>query len=85
MNQTWVMLVWIMSNAYRFVFECPNGHNINLQRKCTKESLSETEALEIVGDVEVSCDKLKCGWHGKASTARLLRILPFNWILSPVS
>jgi hypothetical protein len=79
------MLECNMSNAYRFVFECPNGHNINLQRKCTKESLSESEALELFGHIEVSCDKLKCGWHGKASNARLLRILPFNWILSPVS
>jgi hypothetical protein len=35
---------------------------------------------EIFGDVELSCQRLKCGWHGKASTARLLRILPFNWV-----
>jgi hypothetical protein len=74
-----------MSNAYRFVLECPNGHYINLQQKCSKEALSESEAIEIFGDIEVSCDKVKCGWHGKASKARLLRILPFNWILSPVS
>jgi hypothetical protein len=79
------MLECNMSNAYRFVFECPNGHNINLQRKCAKESLSESEAIEIFGDIEVSCDKLKCGWRGKASKARLLRILPFNWVLSPIS
>ena len=39
------MLECNMSNAYRFVFECPNGHNINLQRKCTKESLLQSEAL----------------------------------------
>ena len=64
------VLLCTMSNAYRFVFECPNGHNINLQRKCTKEALSETEALEIFGDIEVSCEKLKCGWRGKASKAK---------------
>jgi len=74
-----------MSNAYRFVLECPNGHNINLQRKCRKESISETEAMEILGDEEVSCEKPNCGWHGKASKVRLLRILPFNWILSPIA
>jgi hypothetical protein len=85
MHPRLAVLLCTMSNAYRFVFECPNGHNINLQRKCTKEALSETEALEIFGDIEVSCEKLKCGWRGKASKARLLRILPFNWILSPIS
>ncbi len=79
------MLLWSMSNAYRFVLECPNGHYINLQRKCTKEALSETEALDLVSDIDVSCEKVKCGWRGKASKARLLRILPFNWILSSVS
>jgi len=79
------MLLWTMSNAYRFVLECPNGHYINLQQKCSKESLSETEAIDLVGDIEVSCEKLKCGWRGKASKTRLLRILPFKWILSPVS
>ena len=37
-----------MSKAYRVVFECPKGgHNINLQRKCTKPSLSEIEAMEM--------------------------------------
>ena len=85
MNKLPGMLLWTMSNAYRFVLECPNGHYINLQRKCSKESLSETEAIDLVGDIEVSCEKLKCGWRGKASKTRLLRILPFNWILSPVS
>jgi hypothetical protein len=85
MNERRGMLLWTVSNTYRFVLECPNGHYINLQRKCTKEALSETEALEMFGEVEVFCEKLKCGWHGKASKARLLRILPFNWILSPVS
>jgi hypothetical protein len=74
-----------MNNAYRFVLECPNGHNINFQRKCTKNSLSETEAMAIFGHEEVSCQGVKCGWHGKALKARLLRILPFNWILSPLT
>jgi hypothetical protein len=72
-----------MRNAYRFVLECPRGHSINLERKCSKESLSESEAIEIFGEVELSCQRLNCGWQGKVSKARLLRILPFNWILSP--
>lgn len=25
------------------------------------------------------------GWHGKASKTKLLRVLPFNWILSPAT
>jgi hypothetical protein len=79
------VLVWCMNNAYRFVLECPKGHNINIERKCSRESLSETEAMQMFGDVELSCQKLKCGWRGKASTARLLRILPFRWILSPLA
>jgi hypothetical protein len=73
-----------MNNAYRFVLQCPSGHSINLERKCTKEWLSETEAREIVGEVELCCQKLRCGWHGKASKARLVQILPFHWILSPI-
>lgn len=76
------VLEWSMNNAYRLVFECPSGHGVNLERKCSKESLSDREAIEMFGEVELSCQKLKCGWHGKASTARLLRILPFNWVLS---
>jgi len=72
-----------MNNAYRFVLECPNGHNINLQRKCSKDSLSETEAMKILGHEDISCQEAKCGWQGKALKTRLLRILPFNWILSP--
>jgi hypothetical protein len=75
-----------MSLAYRIVFECPKGrHNINLQKKCTNRSLSEVEAMKIFGDEEISCMSLNCGWHGKASKTRLLRILPFNWILSPAT
>jgi hypothetical protein len=66
------------------VFECPNGrHNINLQKKCSSVSLSEDEAMELFGDEEISCTGPNCGWHGKASSTRLLRILPFNWVLSP--
>jgi len=72
-----------MSQAYRMVFECPNGHNVNLQRKCSKPSLSETEASKMFGHEQISCSHRDCGWRGKASTARLLRILPFNWIFSP--
>jgi hypothetical protein len=66
------------------VFECPNGsHHINLQKKCTSVSLSETEAMKMFGDEELSCTCPSCGWRGKASKTRLLRILPFNWILAP--
>jgi hypothetical protein len=72
-----------MSLAYQLVFECPKGHhNINLQKKCTTPSLSEGEAMEIFGDEELSCTSPSCGWHGKASKTKLLRILRFNWILS---
>jgi hypothetical protein len=73
-----------MSLAYRIIFECPNGrHNINLQKKCDNVSLSEAEAMKMFGNEELSCTNPNCGWHGKASKTRLLRILPFNWILSP--
>jgi hypothetical protein len=72
-----------MSQAYRVVFECPKGrHYINLQRKSAKASLSEIEAMEMFGNEEISCADPSCGWHGKASKTKLLRILPFNWILS---
>jgi len=78
------MLRWIMSLAYRIVFECPLGrHNINLQKRCTNVSLSEDEAMRIFGNEDLSCANPNCGWHGKASKTRLLRILPFNWILAP--
>ena len=79
------MLRWIMSLAYRIVFQCPKGHNINLQRKCGNASLSETEAMKLFGDEELSCLHANCGWHGKASEATLRRILPFNWIFAPVT
>lgn len=72
-----------MSRAYRIVFECPQSHhNINLQKKCSSTSLSEAEAMEIFGDEELVCTNANCGWHGKASNAKVLRILPFNWVLS---
>lgn len=79
------VLPWIMSLAYRIVFECPKGHNINLQKKCGNASLSETEAMKLFGDEELLCPYASCGWHGKASKAKLRRILPFNWILAPVT
>jgi hypothetical protein len=80
------MLLWNMAKAYRVVFECPKSrHNINLERKCSNPSLSETEAMEMFGDEEISCTNPNCGWHGKASTTKLLRILPFNWVLSPAT
>jgi hypothetical protein len=75
-----------MSLAYRIVFECPKGHhNINLQKKCASRSLSEDEAMEIFGDEVIACTSPNCGWHGKASRTKLLRILPFDWILSPAT
>jgi hypothetical protein len=76
------VLLWIMSLAYQIVFECPHGHNINLQKKCGNVSLSQAEAMKLFGDEELSC---KCGWHGKASETKVVRILPFNWILSPAT
>jgi hypothetical protein len=75
-----------MSKAYRIVFACPKGgHNINLQRKCSKPALSENDAMKIFGKEEITCDSPRCGWHGKVSNTRLLRILPFDWIFSPVN
>jgi hypothetical protein len=74
-----------MSLAYRIVYECPNGHQINLQKKCDTVSLTEAEAMTLFGDEELSCTKPDCHWHGKASKARILRLLPFNWILAPAS
>jgi len=75
-----------MSQAYRIVFECPKGgHNINLQRKCPKPSLSEAEAKQIFGNEEISCTHSNCGWSGKAYKTKLLRILPFNWVFSPTT
>ena len=80
------MLRWIMSLAYRMVFECPKDrHNINLQKKCTNRSLSETDAMKMFGNEEIACTNPACGWHGKASRTRLLRILPFDWILAPAT
>jgi hypothetical protein len=75
----------IMSLAYRIVFECPKGHSINLQKKCSNMSLSETEAMKLFGDEELSCPHANCGWRGKASDAKLRRILRFNWILAPAT
>ena len=73
-----------MSKAYRIVFACPKGgHNINLQRKCSEPTLSENEAMKIFGEEKIVCDSPRCGWQGKVSSTRLLRILPFEWIFSP--
>jgi hypothetical protein len=78
------MLLLIMSLAYRVVFECPKGHhNINIERECRVTPLSENEAMELFGNEEISCVNPACGWHGKASETKLLRILPFNWVFSP--
>jgi len=75
-----------MSQAYRIVFECPKSHhNINLQRKVSKPNLSDDEAIEMFGEEEISCSNEKCGWHGKASGAKVLRILPFNWLFQPAA
>jgi hypothetical protein len=75
-----------MSLAYRIVFECPKGrHNINVQKRCSNTSLSEAEAMKIFGNEDLACTNPNCGWHGKASKTKLLRILPFTWILSPAT
>ena len=75
-----------MSRAYQIVFRCPkSSHTINLPKKCAKPSLSEDEAIELVGDEEIFCSDPRCRWHGKASKSELLRIVPFNWILSPAT
>jgi predicted RNA-binding Zn-ribbon protein involved in translation (DUF1610 family) len=75
-----------MSQAYQVVFECPKGgHLINLLRKCARASLSKEEALKLFGNEPISCQSPKCGWRGKVSKTKVLRILPFNWILSPAS
>jgi hypothetical protein len=75
-----------MSKAYRVVFECPkDGHNINFQRKCSKASLSDDEAMELFGDEKISCTNPSCGWSGKANKARLLRVLPFYWVFLPAT
>lgn len=67
------------------IFECPKGHhNINLQRK-SSASLSEAEAMKTFGNEQLACTSPNCGWHGKASKTRLLRLMPFNWIFSPTS
>jgi len=74
-----------MNKAYQLVFACPKGdHHINLRRKCLRPSLSEIEAMQIFGDEDISCESPKCGWRGKASKTKLLRILPFDWIFSSV-
>jgi hypothetical protein len=75
-----------MSKAYRIVFECPKGgHDINFQRKCSVVSLSDSKAMEMFGDEHISCSDPHCGWHGKASKTKLLRILPFYWVVSPAT
>ena len=74
-----------MSKAYQLVFECPKGgHNIIFQRKCSRASLSPVEALELFGREQLSCASPSCGWTGKAARTKLLRILPFNWVFSPL-
>jgi hypothetical protein len=72
-----------MSQAYRIVFACPKGgHNINLQRKHSNLALSEIDAMKSFGGENLSCESPKCGWRGKASQTKLLRIVPFDWIFS---
>lgn len=75
-----------MSKAYSIVFECPkSGHNINFQRKCSATSLSDIQAMKMFGNEQISCSDPNCGWHGKASKTKLLRILPFYWVFSPTA
>src|SRR6516165_10849060 len=61
LQERWGVLPLLMSLAYRIVFECPNGHNINLQKKCGSVSLSETEAIKLFGDEDLSCLHANCG------------------------
>ena len=80
------MLKLTMSLAYRIVFECPKDRkNINLQKKCSNISLSESDAMKMFGNEEIACTNPNCGWHGKARRTRLLRILPFDWVLAPAT
>ena len=80
------LVLLTMSKAYRIVFECPKGgHDINFQRKCSVASLSDSKAMEMFGDEHISCSDPHCGWHGKASKTKLLRILPFYWVVSPAT
>jgi hypothetical protein len=75
-----------MSNAYQVTFECPKGgHGISLQRRSCKPNLSEAEARKMFVGEEISCEQHNCGWHGKASRLKLLRIVPFDWILSRIA
>ena len=85
-KQSHNLVLWSMSKAYRIVFECPKGgHDINFQRKCSAASLSDDQAMKMFGDEQLSCTDPNCGWHGKASKTRLLRIMPFYWVLSPTT
>jgi hypothetical protein len=80
------MLKLTMSLAYRIVFECPKDRkNINLQKKCSNTSLSESDAMKMFGNEDIACTNPACGWHGKARRTRLLRILPFDWVLAPAT
>jgi hypothetical protein len=80
------MLKLTMSLAYRIVFECPKDRkNINLEKKCRSISLSESDAMKMFGNEEIACTNPACGWHGKARRTRLLRILPFDWVLAPAT
>jgi hypothetical protein len=75
-----------MSNAYQFIFECRKcRQNISVARKSSKPSLSEVESKKMFAGEEIRCDKADCGWHGKASRIRLLRVVPFQWIYSPAT
>ena len=85
-EQSHNLVLWSMSKAYRIVFECPKGgHDINFQRKCSAASLSDDQAMKMFGNEQLSCTDPNCGWHGKASKTRLLRIMPFYWVLSPTT
>ena len=75
------VVIMLVMKAYSVVFECPKGgHNINLQRKLSQPSLSATEAMTMFGNLEISCPDEVCGWHGKASSTKVVQIVPFTWI-----
>jgi hypothetical protein len=41
--------------------------------------------MEMFGNEEITCTSANCGWRGRISKTRLLRIMPFDWIFSPAA
>ena len=62
-----------MNKAYQLVLECPKcQQRISLQRK----------SATVPGSEEIACI---CGWRGRARKAKLLQVVPFNWVYSKAS